>query len=271
MLKAWKLEKPRVKLTPRAYATCSMRSWIFLRQDQSRDERWQVHPHSPGSCNLGSYRGRCNLGSCLEALHRATLPTWCILSKSGGNHSRAGDSTDSLNWYGTVLNSASVARDAQAFHALEPLDLPKEVFPKREPRIAVVLIQAPSNARPLPNLPAPLPRWVPFLVNQNTEPTYSLPRQPFVEHTYRIMHFFCFLTGGSSAATMASSNTSFSLYCVKALHSTYLTAPRSLAILSPSSFRTGAIFCFASLSRTCESSRKSVCVPTMRHGTPGQW
>src|ERR1700712_3501734 len=34
-----------------------------------------------------------------------------------------------------------------------------------------------------------------------------------------------------------SSKTSFNLYCVKALHSTYFTAPSSFAILSPSSFR----------------------------------
>jgi len=68
-----------------------------------------------------------------------------------------------------------------------------------------------------------------------------------------------------------SSKTSFSLNCVKAEHSTYFTAPSSFAILSPSSFRTGDIFCFANFSRTCGSSLKSVCVPTIRHGTPGQW
>ena len=68
-----------------------------------------------------------------------------------------------------------------------------------------------------------------------------------------------------------SSKTSFNLYCVSALHSTYLTAPRSFAILSPSSFLTGVIFCFPSFSLTLGSSRRSVWVPTMRHGTPGQW
>merc|ERR1711939_560107 len=67
---------------------------------------------------------------------------------------------------------------------------------------------------------------------------------------HRMTHFLLlFFGGGSSAATMASSNTSLSLYWVSALHSTYLTAPSSLAILSPSSLRTGCIFCLASFSR----------------------
>lgn len=70
---------------------------------------------------------------------------------------------------------------------------------------------------------------------------------------------------------LTSSNTSLSLYCVRALHSTYFTAPSSLAILSPSSFRTGCIFCLASLSLTPGSSLRSTCVPTIRQGTPGQW
>lgn len=55
-----------------------------------------------------------------------------------------------------------------------------------------------------------------------------------------------------------SSKTSFSLYCVKALHSTYFTAPSSFAILSPSSFLTGLIFCLPNFSRTLGSSLKSV-------------
>lgn len=98
---------------------------------------------------------------------------------------------------------------------------------------------------------------------------------------------FSRLAGGSRAATIAciqvsyikhlasqlhtSSNTSFSLYCVRAEHSTYLTAPSSLAMRSPSSFFTGAILCFASFSLTFPSSRRSTCVPTIKHGTPGQW
>ena len=71
--------------------------------------------------------------------------------------------------------------------------------------------------------------------------------------------------------SLTSSNTSLSLYWVSAEHSTYFTAPRSFAIRSPSSFRTGCILCFASFSRTLGSSRRSVCVPTIRQGTPGQW
>lgn len=68
-----------------------------------------------------------------------------------------------------------------------------------------------------------------------------------------------------------SSKTSLSLNWVKALHSTYLTAPRSLAMRSPSSLLTGDIFCFESFSRTLGSSRRSTWVPTIRQGTPGQW
>ena len=68
-----------------------------------------------------------------------------------------------------------------------------------------------------------------------------------------------------------SSNTFFKPFCVSAEHSTYLTAPSSLASFSPCSLVTGLCFCLASFSNTCESSRKSICVPTIRHGTPGQW
>jgi hypothetical protein len=89
-------------------------------------------------------------------------------------------------------------------------------------------------------------------------------------------------TGGSKAATMAcvrakerivqvrskadsyhifslltSSKTFLSPRCVKAEHSTYLTAPNSLANRSPASKLTGLCFCLASLSVTAGSSRKS--------------
>lgn len=60
-------------------------------------------------------------------------------------------------------------------------------------------------------------------------------------------------------------------FCVSAEHSTYLTAPSSRASRSPASGGTGRCFCLASLSSTAGSSRKSTWVPTMRHGTPGQW
>lgn len=70
---------------------------------------------------------------------------------------------------------------------------------------------------------------------------------------------------------VTSSKTSFSLYCVRAEHSTYLTAPSSRAMRSPSSRLTGAIRCFSSFSLTDLSSLRSTWVPTIRHGTPGQW
>ena len=77
---------------------------------------------------------------------------------------------------------------------------------------------------------------------------------------------------------LTSSKTSLSLSWVRAEHSTYLTAPSSLAILSPSSLSTGFIFCSRSLrstgslsSRFSLGGRKSSWVPTIRQGTPGQW
>lgn len=81
----------------------------------------------------------------------------------------------------------------------------------------------------------------------------------------------CIFGFGRKIKEQTSSKTSFNLYCVKAEHSTYLTAPSSFAIRSPSSLRTGCIFCLDSFSRTAGSSRKSVWVPTIKHGTPGQW
>lgn len=69
---------------------------------------------------------------------------------------------------------------------------------------------------------------------------------------------------------LTSSNTFFNPFWVRAEHSTYLTAPSSLASLSPCSIATGLCFCLANLSITCESSLRSTCVPTIRHGTPGQ-
>ena len=53
--------------------------------------------------------------------------------------------------------------------------------------------------------------------------------------------------------------------------STYLTAPSSRANRSPASVVTGRCFCRASFSTTAGSSRRSICVPTIKHGTPGQW
>jgi hypothetical protein len=60
-------------------------------------------------------------------------------------------------------------------------------------------------------------------------------------------------------------------FCVKAEHSTYLTAPRSLASRSPASELTGFCLWRSSFALTSGSSRKSTWVPTIKHGTPGQW
>jgi hypothetical protein len=68
-----------------------------------------------------------------------------------------------------------------------------------------------------------------------------------------------------------SSKTFFSPFWVNAEHSTYLTAPNSLASLSPASCWTGLCFCLANFSITAGSSLRSTWVPTMRQGTPGQW
>lgn len=100
---------------------------------------------------------------------------------------------------------------------------------------------------------------------------------------YRMTHFlyFFFMTGGSNAATIAccaierggvrtpplihhqstlrtSSNTFLSPFWVNAEHSTYLTAPNSLASFSPDSVLIGLCFCRCSFSITCESSLRSI-------------
>ncbi|CAB4409192.1 unnamed protein product [Rhizophagus irregularis] len=96
-------------------------------------------------------------------------------------------------------------------------------------------------------------------------------RTTYVFDMWNTKHLRGFLvTGGSKAATIASSKTFFKPFCVKAEHSTYLTAPISLASLSPCSAVTGLIFCLDNFSTTEGSSRKSICVPTIKHGTPGQ-
>ena len=101
---------------------------------------------------------------------------------------------------------------------------------------------------------------------------------------YIISHFFCRLVVGASvnAATMAcvsgiyrgestSSNTFFRPFCVRAEHSTYLTAPSSLANLSPCSKLMGLVLFRASLSSVTGSSRKSTIVPVVsRHTREGR-
>merc|ERR1711916_322749 len=67
---------------------------------------------------------------------------------------------------------------------------------------------------------------------------------------YNITHFFFDLSldGGSSAAMMASSNTFFKPFCVKAEHSTYLTALSSRELFSACSTVMGFCLFFASFS-----------------------
>jgi hypothetical protein len=99
---------------------------------------------------------------------------------------------------------------------------------------------------------------------------YSIPKitSPFYHNS---KHFFDFLDcGGSKAAIMASSNTFLSPFCVKAEHSTYFTAPNSLANFSPTSKVIAFCLFLANLSFVAVSSLKSTCVPTTKQGTPGQ-
>lgn len=115
---------------------------------------------------------------------------------------------------------------------------------------------------------------------------------------YRNLHLrFLVGSGGSRAANMASSKTFFSPFCecemtwnafekqidtkhwdclleftcVKAEHSTYLTAFSSLANFSPCSIVMGFCLFFASFSNVVFSSRKSICVPTNKNGVFWQW
>lgn len=70
---------------------------------------------------------------------------------------------------------------------------------------------------------------------------------------------------------LTSSKTFFNPLCVKAEHSTYFTAPNSLANLSPISGVIGFILCLPNFSIWAGSSLKSTWVPTISAGTPGQW
>lgn len=70
---------------------------------------------------------------------------------------------------------------------------------------------------------------------------------------------------------LTSSKTFFNPLCVNAEHSTYFTAPNSLANLSPISCVIGFIFCLPNFSIWAGSSLKSTWVPTISAGTPGQW
>lgn len=59
--------------------------------------------------------------------------------------------------------------------------------------------------------------------------------------------------------------------CVRAEHSTYLTALSIEASFSPLSGCRGRCLFFASFSMVLLSSRRSTCVPTIRKGVRGQW
>lgn len=59
--------------------------------------------------------------------------------------------------------------------------------------------------------------------------------------------------------------------CVRAEHSTYLTALSTEASFSPLSGCRGRCLFFASFSIVLLSSRRSTCVPTIRKGVRGQW
>lgn len=59
--------------------------------------------------------------------------------------------------------------------------------------------------------------------------------------------------------------------CVKAEHSTYLTALSSRANFSPISTVIGFCLFFASFSTVPASSRRSIWVPTSRNGVFWQW
>lgn len=59
--------------------------------------------------------------------------------------------------------------------------------------------------------------------------------------------------------------------CVRAEHSTYLTALSMEASFSPLSGCRGRCLFFASFSMVLLSSRRSTCVPTIRKGVRGQW
>ena len=118
-------------------------------------------------------------------------------------------------------------------------------------------------------------------VNRHFDSTYWTKRNrhkilytpdAFFYYTCRSAPFF-FLTGsgGSKAAKIASSKTFFRPFCVRAEHSTYMTAPNSRATFSADPMVTGFRFNFESHSRVLASSLKSFCVPTSRNGVFGQW
>lgn len=73
-----------------------------------------------------------------------------------------------------------------------------------------------------------------------------------------------------SPTAIAASNTSFRFFCVRAEHSTYVTAPILSASVLASSSATGLSRRLDSSISTLTSCRKSHCVPTRRTGVRGQ-
>lgn len=87
----------------------------------------------------------------------------------------------------------------------------------------------------------------------------------------RSQHTFFGFWIGTRTARMASSNTVFRPFCVKAEHSKYFTAFTSFAIWSPCWYVIGWSFFSLSLLIVSGSSRRSSLVPTKIIGVFGQW
>lgn len=148
----------------------------------------------------------------------------------------------------------------------------------------------------------PLPMFLTLVIDPTlfNHPNPFLKPSTFSAFAYNRTHFFLLLaSGGSKAARMASSKTflrprwlenknwkiriSSEMLpcvnknpterptCVRAEHSTYLTALSSRASFSPLSGYRGRCLFFASFSMVLPSSRRSTCVPTNRNGVRGQW
>lgn len=77
--------------------------------------------------------------------------------------------------------------------------------------------------------------------------------------------------GGHNTARIASSNTIFKFFWVRAEHSRYFTALTSLAIARPWGYVIGANFLSFNFSIVLLSSRRSSFVPTSIIGVLGQW
>lgn len=89
---------------------------------------------------------------------------------------------------------------------------------------------------------------------------------------YKTLHFFFLAFGlGHRTARMASSNTVFRPFCVRAEHSRYFTALISFAIARPCGYVIGESFFSRNFSTVSLSSLRSSFVPTRMIGVLGQW